>query len=205
MKKIIKKLSLLFLVATLGISTSHATTVGLTLSSDKDTNMVSSGELITFTVGLTPEVVISGYTLDIQYDRAELGFVSAAQLTPFELAPSFFFPVGFFIDPTVSLMNSDSGRASVLGTSNSAPVGDLFSLTFTVLDIISDDRNDLMVGFLDAAADDINQAVGASKFDYEGEVKVVAQVSNVPVPAAMWLFGSGLIGLVITSRNRKYS
>ena len=33
---------------------------------------------------------------------------------------------------------------------------------------------------------------------------VFAEVSQVPVPAAVWLFGSGLIGLVGVARRRKH-
>ena len=36
-----------------------------------------------------------------------------------------------------------------------------------------------------------------------GKVSYVGQVSAVPVPAAVWLFGSGLLGLVGISRRRK--
>jgi len=36
-----------------------------------------------------------------------------------------------------------------------------------------------------------------------GKVSYVGQVSAVPVPAAVWLFGSGLLGLVGVSRRRK--
>jgi hypothetical protein len=36
-----------------------------------------------------------------------------------------------------------------------------------------------------------------------GRVSYVGEVSAVPVPAAMWLFGSGLLGLVGISRRRK--
>jgi hypothetical protein len=36
-----------------------------------------------------------------------------------------------------------------------------------------------------------------------GTVSYVGQVSAVPVPAAVWLFGSGLVGLVGISRRRK--
>ncbi len=36
-----------------------------------------------------------------------------------------------------------------------------------------------------------------------GKVSYVGQVATVPVPAAVWLFGSGLLGLVGISRRRK--
>jgi hypothetical protein len=35
-----------------------------------------------------------------------------------------------------------------------------------------------------------------------GTVSYVGQVSAVPVPAAVWLFGSGLVGLVSIARRR---
>ena len=43
---------------------------------------------------------------------------------------------------------------------------------------------------------------GAADFDYNDMVMIVESVQPVPVPAAVWLFGSGLIGLVGVARRR---
>jgi hypothetical protein len=202
------KLKLMFLVAALGVSTSHAATIGLTLTSDKDPLTVTSGEMITFTVGMTPSSAITGYTLDIRYDETELSFNTSEQLVPF-FSGAFVPP--YLLDPATvassdagssGLATSDSGRASVLQTSDSEQVGNLFSLTFTVLDPIADGLDDLMVGILDGSADDINPPIGGDPFTINPNT-VSAQVGAVPVPAAVWLFGSGLLGLIGTARRTK--
>ena len=202
------KLKLLFLAATLGFSTSHAATIGLTLSSDKDPLTVSTGEIITFTVGMTPSSAISGYTLDIHYDDTELGFDSSAQLVPF-FGGAFVPP--YLLDPATTatgdagssgLATSDSGRASVLQTADSEPVGNLFSLSFTVLEPIADGLDDLTVGILDATADDINPPLGGDPFTIDPNV-VTAQIGEVPVPAALPLMLSGLVGLLSLSRRNR--
>jgi hypothetical protein len=199
-------LRLMFLVVALGVSTSHAATIGLTLTSDKDPLTVTSGEMITFTVGMTPSSAITGYTLDIRYDETELSFNTSEQLVPFFGG----FVPPYLLDPATvassdagssGLATSDSGRASVLQTSDSEPVGNLFSLTFTVLDPIADGMDDLMVGILDGAADDINPPLSGSPFTIDPGV-VTAQIGAVPVPAAIWLFGSGLLGLVGVARRK---
>jgi hypothetical protein len=72
-----------------------------------------------------------------------------------------------------------------------------------VLDPIADGMDDLMVGILDGAADDINPPLSGSPFTIDPGV-VTAQIGAVPVPvpAAIWLFGSGLLGLVGVARRK---
>lgn len=43
----------------------------------------------------------------------------------------------------------------------------------------------------------------AYNYNEFGELVAIADLSAVPVPAAIWLFGSGLLGLIGFSRNRK--
>lgn len=201
-------LKLLFLTTMLGtVNTSHAISIGLTLSSDLDPLTLSTGDQITFTVGITEETKISGYTLDIRFDSMELAFVSSEQLVPF--FEGLFIPP-YLLDPAITagdagssgLASSESGRVAVLTTSNSSPVGDLFSLTFDVHGLINDGLDDLVVGVLDIRADDINPAVGEVPFTFDANV-VSVQVSAVPVPAAVWLFGSSLIGLMTARKKQK--
>ena len=45
--------------------------------------------------------------------------------------------------------------------------------------------------------------VNFSEFSYEWQVSVASTVNVVPVPAAVWLFGTALIGFVGLSRRRK--
>ena len=188
----------------LAVVQSDAATVGLTLTNDKDPLTVASGDPITFTVGITPSQSITGYTLDIRYDKTELDFQAAAQLVPFSGA----FVPPFTLDPASTagdtgssgLATSDSGRASVLQVSNSMPVGDLFSLTFTVLTPSSDGLSDLTVGLLNPGADDINPALGVSAFTIDPNT-VSASIGAVPVPATFWLLISGLLGLIRIARR----
>ncbi len=189
------------------VTQSHAVTIGLTLTSDTDPLTVTNGDTITFTVGMTPLEAITGYTLDIRYDSTELDFQTATQLVPF-FGGAFVPP--FNLDPastagdsgSTGLATSDSGRASVLQVSDSQPVGDLFSLTFTVLTPVSDGLSDLTVGLLNSGADDINPAVGGAAFTIDPDT-VSASIGAVPVPAAIWLFGSGLLGLIGIARSKK--
>ena len=189
------------------VSQSQAATIGLTLTPDKDPLTVTAGEIITFTVGMTPSSAITGYTLDIRYDDSELGFESSAQLVPF-FGGAFVPP--YLLDPantgtgdasSSGLDTSDSGRASVLQTADSEAVGNLLSRTFTVLDPVADGLDDLIVGILDTAANDINPPLGGEPFTIDPAV-ASAQVGAIPVPAAVWLFGSGLLGLVGVARKK---
>jgi hypothetical protein len=205
--KMNNKFKMLLLAGSWAMSSAQAATIGLTLSSDKDPLGVSAGESITFTVGMTPVSAITGYTLDIRFDDAELDFDTSEQLVPFFNGA---FVPPYTLDPATTassdagstgLATSDSGRASVIQTNDSSPVGDLFSLTFTVLDPVIDGLDDLVVGILDTAADDINPPIGGEPFTIDPAV-VSAQIGAVPVPAAVWLFGSGLLGLIGIARRR---
>lgn len=44
-----------------------------------------------------------------------------------------------------------------------------------------------------------------SEFSHTDEYMVIQEVSSVPIPAAAWLFGSGLISLIGFSRRKKHS
>lgn len=53
-------------------------------------------------------------------------------------------------------------------------------------------------------AENVTQAVGTWSFD-GNTIHYGAAVSTVPVPAAIWLMGSGLIGMVGIARRKKHS
>jgi len=191
----------------------HATTIGLTLSSDKDPATVSNGESITFTVGVDPESVITGYTLDIYYDTAQLEFVSSAELALWEVVipnvGTFGVPVAYLQDPATTgiyglagssgLASSDSGRVSVFQTSDSLPTTDLFGLTFNVVSSVPNGITDLRVGIFDTGYDGVTSPTDSFTVDPNA---VAASIGVVPVPAAGILLLSGIGFFALISRRR---
>jgi len=197
------------LAALLAVSPVHAATIGLTLTPDTDPMIVSGGETVTWVVGITPDAVITGYTIDIRYDMAELTYVSAEQLVPF-FGGAFVPP--FQLDPgttpgdmgSTGLASSESGRASYIGVNNSEPVGPLFSLTFmvNVPPQPVDGLWDLTVGILNDTADDINPEVGGDPFDKAVTMVGTSVGTMVPEPASLLLIAAPLARLVAL-RNRR--
>ena len=187
----------------------QAATIGLTLTPNTDPMEVAGGETVTWTVGITPDTVITGYVLDIRYDMSELTYVSAAQLVPF-FGGAFVPP--FALDPgttpgdngSTGLATSDSGRAGYVGVNDSEPVGPLFSLTFTVNNPPKpfDGLWDLTVGILDATADDISPAVGGAPFDKAVDMVGTSVGTLVPEPSSFLLIASSLTGLLALRRRR---
>ena len=94
----------------------------------------------------------------------------------------------FFGNPLNSSSTSDGDVAFTAGTTVSG------SLTLTGLGIF-DPTNaatlELVSGYNDSAADWVRLETGTTA------------VSPVPVPAALWLFGTALIGLVGLGKRRK--
>ena len=43
----------------------------------------------------------------------------------------------------------------------------------------------------------------AYNYDENGNLVLIADLSAVPVPGAVWLFGSGLVGLMGAARRKK--
>ena len=72
-------------------------------------------------------------------------------------------------------------------------------LDFEVIDLFPIDIHEPGVESITLAAPLIASA--SSDFDYFIE----ADISSVPVPAATWLFGSGLLGMIGIARHKKAS
>ena len=53
------------------------------------------------------------------------------------------------------------------------------------------------------SVDSHTQVVAAPGVNYTNQTYATWQMSSVPVPAAVWLFGSGLIGLIGIARRKK--
>ena len=76
------------------------------------------------------------------------------------------------------------------------PVDNASSTSLEGLGIMTDgDMSELVLAYND-------NALGTGDADYD-DMLVRAEFSAVPVPAAVWLFGSGLLGLIGIARRRK--
>ena len=90
----------------------------------------------------------------------------------------------------------DGGESFVSNDSTNLPIE--WNRYFIDLAITPDMAGDtLSFGFGAVAANDNGSGIFYDNL-------VFAQVSEVPVPAAVWLFGSGLLGLVGVARRRKH-
>lgn len=76
------------------------------------------------------------------------------------------------------------------------PVDNASGTSLEGLGIMTDDNmSDLVLAYND-------NALGTGDGDYD-DMLVRAEFSAVPIPAAVWLFGSGLLGLIGIGRRRK--
>ena len=127
-----------------------------------------------------------------------------------------FFP--WLNDPNITeaVVTVDSVTGEALFVSSICETGDICHLytpwydyanpEVTYIDVTIDGANTIL---------DISSGMFNTGFDYNGSEKDInfsdisvldanyAVVSSVPVPAAAWLFGSGLIGLVCVARRKK--
>ncbi len=98
----------------------------------------------------------------------------------------------------------DSGQGYFSGTFDA---GSLLSGSFTNLYVLSlGDANGQFLGDLNYTGGSLKGNLTAGRiegtFDSAGIVAKLGSVTVVPVPAAVWLFGSGLIGLIGVARRK---
>ena len=104
---------------------------------------------------------------------------------------------------TVNLSNSPAIARPLLDGAFSLFAGSAFSPNMDV--ITTDDwmtftwTTTLSAGLLDVGLRNTNLAIYSIAFDNFS----ITEVPQVPVPAAFWLFGSGLIGLIGVARRKK--
>ena len=172
-------------------SDARAVTIDITLAPQE----VSTLGEVTFIIGVLDDagglVNINAYTLDYLFDSTELMFVSAMQLADF----------GGNGPPDPFIINDcTTGRctAGLTPGVDANGVGDLFSLTFNVIEIIDDGVEDLRVGILDSVFDGISQPIGDPIFD-NGEVIQDAFVTPEPSTGLLMAFGLG--GLAMMGRR----
>ena len=118
----------------------------------------------------------------------------------------------FSYDAKMGNLEADSCAFAYILTQDLSPEGGAESFT-------SSDTTDLPVEWLryfvdlnitaDMVGDNLTFGFGAVATGTNGsgifyDNLVFAQVSEVPVPAAVWLFGSGLLGLLGVARRRKH-
>jgi hypothetical protein len=208
----------------LGAATAGA--AGLTIS--PSVIAVSPGQSFLVTVGIDTVTEVQGYTLDIQFDAAELSFVGATQLGSSEqsASPGSFEQLPFNLDPSSALALGGPGRASVLvapdqaGSAQSptsivfidgrtnfpgpASAG-LFQLEFqATASLVLDGADDVTVGLLDPSANDVNASLrngGASVALAPAQVSL----SDVPEPSgpAMMVWGALFLAVLARSARRR--
>ena len=82
------------------------------------------------------------------------------------------------------------------------PVFDFFSMTFTATPPPGQTGVDIGIGFFGDWQDGAGVAIPSASITFN---PAEINVSAVPVPAAVWLFGSGLLGMVGVARRRSRS
>lgn len=189
-----KLLSGLFGVASL-LASSVASAAAITL--DPSALTVTTGDTFTLTVGATDLPVDTlGGSVRLVWDPTLIELSAGANIGPT------IFNAG--LDGFSSTMLNVSGSTldvDVITLSSPQNPTRLFSVDFTVIGTVSA-NTDISVG---AAIDPnafgwLTTTLGDIPMDYSATTSIT--VSAVPVPPAVWLFGSGLLGLVGVARRR---
>lgn len=189
MRRTLGSLSAVFLLG--AASPAAAVTIDLTLDVDR---VSSSGQVI-YTVGLAEAgaggpLSINGYTLGIEWDAVELGFVMAEQLVSYGT-------LGVTAFLGANDCSNGSCTAGNVPTQDSLAVGPMFAVTFDVLQLIDDGLVDFRAGILDLASDDVTQPTSEPVFQ-----KGISVVSDAPEPPGLALFA---VGAALLARQRRLS
>jgi hypothetical protein len=200
MKKLFMLALIFALALVMGISTASAWFVSIEPIGTAD---IANGDTLTaevyFNVDAGESVVLDGYEFALGYDTAELSFASLTSTPPSPLSALFGAPYD-----SGGIVDNFHGVTFAVGPTLTEGSTLLATVDFTVLAPILD--GELDVWFADSPH-------GADQFKVDGGIfnmlvpnaDYVAQgpdVGAVPVPAAVWLLGSGLLGLIgIRRRN----
>jgi len=177
---------------------------------------------ITLEVVPSSSTVNKGGSLTADIKVSGLGDGSAPSLGAYDIdltfdAGLFTFNSFTFGDPVLGNQLDLFGFGSVSGSSLVGNTLDLFEIS---LDLASDlDTLQAPEFILASVVFDVNQVLGVGLFDLsispfglsdslgdsldDDPNIIAAEVQVVPVPAAIWLFGTGLIGLIGFSKRRK--
>lgn len=158
----------------------HANTVAVTTT----TPAVALGDSIAFDLSLDLSTATYSGWVDISYDNSLLSFTGTSNLSSFW--------------DTINV--SDSGSVVTIyfeSMTSETATNTVLTLGFDTLDAglgsLGIDNHGASVSFLDV------NSHGISGISYVGADYTI---TAVPVPAAVWLFGSGLLGLVGVARRR---
>ena len=166
---------LVSIVLILVSATSSAVTVGPELISDPDFDNPAS-----WNIWPGSSIVNNGHLVVINHS----GFIFPEPRLGTEAGTTYQYEL------TVDLVNntSDSGKVTVGGQTIWEPSYDIGIFTGT---IVASDTGGLVFNFL-------NVYLGWAEFD---SVSVKALIAT-PIPATLWLFGSGLLGLIGMARKK---
>ena len=188
----------------LHLSAARAALVGF--SPDSQNVALGSPASVDLVVSGLGDDILTGFSLEISYDSSILGFQSfTVGPGPTELDPLGLFPVGF-------LSSGAEISAGIVAVSDLSPAPDLilpvlqpnsFVLGTLEFDTLAAGTSALTISFAQLAGE-----IGISGFprDLQTELQsgsIDVEVSVIPVPAAVWLFGTALIGLIGFGRRRK--
>ena len=117
---------------------------------------------------------------------------------------SFNYDVNYYLD--VFSTNSDTGLASFsfdLGLYEFGSGVNLLDTDASASMFFGINQTSNLVSALTSGVIDINLAAGLYSLDINMTQNAATTVSAVPVPAAIWLFASGFLGLVAVARSKK--
>lgn len=155
-----------------------------------------------FDLGI-PNATVFGFSGDGTYDYYSFSVGTGA--SPLQVGQAVFFDTDFaqIVGLDTQLTLFDTNGVSVLATNDNAPFdgpGDLVSMTTN--SFLSYTFASAGIYYIRVSQADHHLAYGMPLFN---NTTYQLQVSTVPVPAAVWLFGSGVIAMYVLGKRRRRS
>ncbi len=150
---------------------------------------------------------VDGYGFEFKYDADELTYQSYTNTPPSPFVPDMFGPVNAKVEGSKGYVNNFNSMCNWGHRPNYAVVDagtytyGTFTFNVNTANLVADGNNDFDFDFADGMfAVSINGSIEELPEIPENfhppQLDIIPAASPVPVPAAVWLFGSGLIGLV---------